>query len=123
MPGRTTWLLGRRRVAAPGPAARARSNRLLPLRLVELERTGDRVQHVLGRAPDAAALELRVVLLRDPGQLGDLAATKARDPAAPTERGETDLVRRDPGPPRDQEVTHLAAVLHGHHGTSPRTVE
>ena len=51
------------------------------LGVVELEGTGEGVEHGGGDAADGAALQLGVVLHADPGEGGDLAAAQTRDAA------------------------------------------
>ena len=49
---------------------------------VKLESAGDRVQHGGGDAAECTAFKLGVILDAHPSQVGDLAATQPRDPAA-----------------------------------------
>jgi hypothetical protein len=79
--------------------------------VVELEGTGDGVEHGGGDAADGSALELGVVLHADPGQGCHLDATQARD-AAGADIGYVGLPGGDLGPPRGQELTDLDSVVH-----------
>ena len=79
--------------------------------VVELQGTGDGVEHGGGDTADGAALQLGVVLHTDPGQSGDLATAQARDTAG-ADVGHAGLLRGDLGPPRDQELAYLGSVVH-----------
>ena len=62
-------------------AARARSKQVGALCLVELQGSGQRLEHAGGGARDLATLEPRVILHAQPGESGDLAAPQSGDPA------------------------------------------
>src|SRR4051794_20676924 len=81
------------------------------LGVVQPERPRDGVQHRGTHAGQSAALHLRVVLDADLGQCRNLAAAKTRDPALPDVR-QPDVLRRHPGPPTSEELTHLGSVVH-----------
>jgi hypothetical protein len=78
------------------------------LRVVELQRTCDRVDDALGWAGRVAAFETGVVLARDAGEEGDLFASQTLDPPAfAAIRGTARLRGRDPGAPGGKERTDL----------------
>jgi hypothetical protein len=96
-----------------------------PLVHVEPQGVGERRQD-LGRGVDVTALfEPRVPADPHVGELRDLLAAQARDPAPGRPPAEADRGRIEPGAPRPQELgQHLPAGLsaiggHGHH--SPRS--
>jgi hypothetical protein len=78
--------------------ASLRVERVRALGVVELERAGQRLEHVLGDAAHVAALEPRVVRDADAGEYRDLLAPQPGDAAAAVGR-QPDLLRRDPRPP------------------------
>lgn len=82
------------------------------LGVVEQQGTGDGVEHALRQTLEVAALEARVVLHRHACDLGHLAAAQPLHPAAAAKGRQARLLRRDPGPPRGQELAHLAPVVH-----------
>jgi hypothetical protein len=94
-------------------AAPARSS---TLGVVELERAGDRVQYPGRHSGQGTAFQFGVVLDADASQGGDLAAAQPRDPAA-ADVGQAGLLWGDLGPPRDEELADLGAVVHGFDGT------
>ena len=70
-----------------------------PVGLVELQRSGDPVEDVLGDAPHVAAFQSHVVLGADAGEHGDLLAAKPLDPPVAAVGGQAGLLRGDPRPP------------------------
>ena len=111
-----------------GPATRACGRRarrsceveqMRPLRLVELKPTGERLQHGLRDALEVPALEAGVVVDADAGEHRDLLAAQPGNATGATEDRQARLLRRDPGPPRGQELADLAPVVHDHDGTAP----
>jgi hypothetical protein len=70
---------GRSAAGATGWAGGAAEvEQVRPFGLVEAQRPGERVEDALGDAGEVPALELRVVLHADTGQVGDLAAAQTR---------------------------------------------
>ena len=108
--------------ALPGRAGLRRPGQVVqmgPLGLVQLQRVGDAVQDRIRRAGQVAALHPHVVVDADPGQQRDLLATQPLHPAvAAAVRRQAGLVRRQPGPPRDQEVADLRPLVGGSAGRS-----
>ena len=79
------------------------------LDIVELQRMGEAIEHVIGDAARVPALETGVVLDRDAGKQGDLVAAKPRDASSRAEPGKARLLRADLAAPRHQELADLAA--------------
>src|SRR5450755_4052438 len=80
--------------------------------LVELQRSRDALEHVLGGADRAPALEARVVLDADPGEHRGFFPSQPRHPAIAAIRGEASLLRGDLGSPRGQELPDVACSVH-----------
>ena len=104
-----------------GPATRARTRRarrsrkvvqVRPLGLVEPKPTRKRIQHRLRDALEVPALEAGVVVDADAGEHRHLLAAQPEHATGAAEDRQTGLLRRDPGTPRGQELTDLAAVVH-----------
>jgi hypothetical protein len=74
--------------------------------LVEAEDAGERVEDLLGGLGRAALLQAHVVVDADPGQVRDLLAPQALDPAAPFD-GDADVRRVHPGTPGAQEARKI----------------
>ena len=72
------------------------------LGLVELKRTGKRLQNALRNATRVAALEARVVVDADPGEERNFLSAEARNTPVITVRAQARLLRRDAGAPRGQ---------------------
>ena len=84
-----------------------------PLRLVELQRAGECLEHRLGDAARVAALEPGVVVDADSGEQRDLLAAKpGHAPRAAAVRAQARLLGRDPGAPRGQELADLGPGVH-----------
>ncbi|BBH67953.1 hypothetical protein ACTI_46380 [Actinoplanes sp. OR16] len=77
--------------------------------VVEAERTGDRLQDVVGRAYFPALLHALVVVGAQPGQQSDLLTPEPGD-LAPAARFQADVVRAQPVSPGAQEITELTSV-------------
>jgi hypothetical protein len=75
--------------------------------VVETQRSGNRLEHVLGDTPDVATLELRVVVDADRGQHRHLLAPQPRHTAPAAVSLQARLVRCDPRPTRRQELADL----------------
>jgi len=88
------------------------------LGLVELERSGEGVEHAVGDAAGVSALEAGVVVGADPGEHRDLFAAQAGDAAVLTVDGKTDLVGRDLRPAGGEELADLGSGVHT--GSVPR---
>jgi hypothetical protein len=82
------------------------------LGVVELERSGQRLEHELRNAADLAALQAPVVVGADAGQGRDFLATKARHPPLAV-AGQADLLGCDLRPPRGEELGDVAGGIHG----------
>ena len=81
------------------------------LGVVELQRTSDRIEHLLGGAGQITAFEPGVVLDAEPGERSDFTATQPR--YAPTTHGrEADLCRGDLASARHQELSGFATTIH-----------
>ena len=90
-----------------------------PLGLVEPKPTRERVQHRLRDALEVPALQGGVVVDADASEHRHLLTAQPEDAAGAAEDRQACLLRRDPGPPRGQELTDLAPVVHDHDGTAP----
>jgi hypothetical protein len=110
-----------RRRASPGAGSRiggtGEVEQMRALGVVELQSPGQRVEHALRRSLQVAALQARVVLDGHARQLGHLGPAQARHPTT-ADGGQAGLLGRDPGPPRRQELAHLAPVVHAGHATT-----
>jgi hypothetical protein len=80
--------------------------------LIEAKGLGERFENTVGDADQIAALDPRVVLDADAGELGDLAAAQARNTALPV-GGYPSLLRRDLRPPGAEELADLGFAVHG----------
>ena len=89
------------------------------LRLVELQRTGERLEDGVGDTARVAALEPRVVVDADAGEERDLLPAQARDAACTAEDGQARLLRGDLGAPRGQELAELGLRVHASRVTPP----
>ena len=85
------------------------------LGVVELQGTGDGLQHAVGRAAQIALLQPGVVVGADPGELGDLLAAQARHPAAGAVQRHAGLLGAELRPPAGEEVPDLRLVVHALH--------
>jgi hypothetical protein len=82
------------------------------LRVVELQGVREALDHAVGDTGRVAALELGHVLRGDPRQAGDLGAAQPRHPAAISAvHGQPRLLRTDPSPARDEELSDLGADI------------
>jgi hypothetical protein len=88
------------------------------LGLVELERSGEGVEHAVGDAGGVSALEARVVVGADPGEQRDLFAAQAGDAAVFAVDGKTDLVGCDLRAAGGEELADLGSGIHT--GSVPR---
>ena len=79
-------------------AARARSNEVGPLGLVEPKGAGQGVEHLLGHAVQVPPLEAYVVVRGDASEVSDLFPAQALYPAVPAVHRKAGLLRRDLGP-------------------------
>jgi len=95
-----------RRLGRPGEVEEVRA-----LGLVELQRARQRLKHAFGDTAHVAALQPGVVRDADSGQDRDLLAPEFGKAAAAVDR-QADLLRRDPGSPRGQELSDLAPGVH-----------
>jgi hypothetical protein len=87
-----------------------------PFGVVELEGSGDRVEHGGRDAGEGAAFQFGVVLDAHPGECGDLAAAQAGD-ATVADVGQACLLRGEFGSPRDEEFADLGPVVHANDRT------
>jgi hypothetical protein len=90
------------------------------LRLIKLKGTSQRLYDALGNPAHVPALKARVVVDADSGQQCDFLPTETWNAAVVAVDGQTDLIRRDSGSPRGQELADLAPRVHGHEGSSAR---
>ena len=74
--GRTRCLVGRRRARGRRVRGAGEVEEVGAFGVVELQRTGERLEHGLGDAASVAALEARVVLDADAGEHRDLLAAQ-----------------------------------------------
>src|SRR4051795_5277004 len=81
------------------------------LGVVELERSGQRLQHPFGDSAQVSAFQAGVVGNADAGQDSDLFAAQARD-ASRTVGRQAGLLRRDRGATRGEELLDLLLTLH-----------
>lgn len=79
--------------------------------LVELQRAGDCIKDRLGDTGGAATLEAGVVVGAQAGELRDLFAAKPGHPPGAV-ADDPRLLRGEPCPAADQELTHLIPFLH-----------
>ena len=86
------------------------------LRLVELERAGERLQHVLRHTARVAPLEPGVVVDADAGEQRDLLAAQPGTRRLPPYHGQPGPLRSDPRTPRGQELTDLVSRVHRREG-------
>ena len=87
--------------------------------VVEAQCAREGVEHAVGRAVDAAALELGVVVGAHARELGDLLATQPwYAPNIAVEHVEPGLLGRHPRPARHQELPDLAPAIHGHEASA-----
>jgi hypothetical protein len=82
------------------------------LGVVEPQRVGERLEDAVGGTGGVAALQAFVVLDAHPGQGGDLLAPQPGHSPLAVAR-QADLLGRDLGPPRGQELRELACRVHG----------
>ncbi len=81
--------------------------------VVEAQRAGERVEHLLGRMRVAALLEPDVVVDADAGEQRELLAPQAGHPA-PAQVGQSDVVGRDERAPGAEELAEpVVRVAHG----------
>jgi hypothetical protein len=85
--------------------------------LVELQRSRDALEHVLGGAGRVPALQACVVLDADPGEHRGFFPPQPLHPAITAIRGEASLLQGDLGSPRGQE---LPDVVYGCHASTLR---
>ena len=104
--------VGARFVALAGVVDAGQVEQVLTLGVVELQSTGERVQHAVGGSDEAAPFESDVVVRRDPGEHGDLFAAQPRDAAVAAVGGQPGLLRGDAGTPGRQKLAYLAPVVH-----------
>ena len=96
--------LRRRRGAGPGELVQVRDGVV-----VELQRPGERVEHLLRRMALAALLEPDVVVGADAGERGELLTPQPRDAAAAQVR-QADILGPDPLPARPQELAEAVVA-------------
>ena len=82
------------------------------LGLVELQRSRNTFEHVLGGAGCVPALEARVVLDADSGEHRDFFSAQSLHPAIAAIGGESGLLRGDLGSPRGQELPDVVWCVH-----------
>ena len=83
------------------------------LGLIELKRSRDRLQNLLGNTRGVTALKARVVVDAHSSKERDLLAAETRDAArAVPESGHSCLLRRDPCAPCRQELADLFLGVH-----------
>jgi hypothetical protein len=86
---------------------------VLPFGVVEMQSTGDRLQHRLRRARQIAALQSGVVVDADPGEHCDFLAPQTLHPPPLTMGGQPGLLGGEPGPAAGQEVLDVPSAIHG----------
>src|SRR5439155_10077983 len=110
------------RRAATSPRRRVRCTceveEVCSLGLVELKRTGKRLQNALRNATRVAALEARVVVDAHPGEERHFLPAKPRNTPVVTVGAQTRLLRRELGPPGGQELADLVPGIHEDEGNS-----
>ena len=84
--------------------------------VVQLQRSRKAVEDLDRHAAQIAALHPGVVLHTDAGEHRDLFAAQARHASA-TAADDARLLRRDPVPPRAQEVADLVLLVHALNAT------
>src|SRR5206468_10284674 len=103
-----THRLGRSAAAARSFLRRAdQLEEVRSLDVVELKRLADGVEDVLGDPPNAAALQLDVVLDADPGEHGHLIAPQPGHTTAPAISRQPCPLRRDARPAGGQKLADL----------------
>jgi hypothetical protein len=98
--------------AAPAAGRAAQVVQVRELVVVEAECSRDRFYDLGRRLACAALLQADVVVDADADKLGELLPAQARH-SAPPERGEADVSRPQACTARLQELTELAALVHG----------
>src|ERR1700686_3928994 len=87
---------------------------------VELQGTGDRIQHAVGHAAERPTLEAVVVAHTAPGQLFAFLAAQAGDPPSAPVGRQARLLRSDSGPPGGQELPDVVPAVHTSQATVTR---
>jgi hypothetical protein len=88
--------------------------------LIQLQRSGECFEDLLGHPAGVAALQAGVVLDRDAGQQGHFLAAQSRHPPVPAVDRKTSSLRADLRPPGGQELADLAAdVVSSGHASEP----
>ena len=80
--------------------------------LVEVQRTGEGVEHRVRDAGQVAPFQAGVVVGAHPGEHRDLFAAQALDPPSAAEEGHAGVFRGQPIPAGGEEVTDLIPVVH-----------
>src|SRR6266566_652065 len=107
--------------AARGVGGAGEIEQVFALGLVEVQGPAERLKHALGDPGKVAALELRVVLDADSGQVGDLAAAQTGHAAVAAVVRQPGLLGGDLGPAGAEEGLDLVAVAHASRlGAVPR---
>ena len=94
-----------------------------PLGFVEPQGVGDRVEHGIGNAVEVAPLEAGVVVAADAGEERDLFPAEPGDATVASPCRQTGLLRGDVGAAGGEELSDLAAVVHGCDATACCRVE
>ena len=102
----------------PGTGGSDEVEQVRVLGVVELERPGYGVEHVVGYSGNVAFFHPRVVVGGYPGQQGDFFAAQAGYAAAAPVEGNACLLRAELGPAGGEEFADLVAAVHGCHATS-----
>ncbi len=110
---RADLLPGRAWARSQGGVPRFREvEQVRALGLIQAERPGKSLEHALGGAARVPPFQPGVVVDADPREHRDLFPAQAGDAPVAAVSGQASLLRSDPGPPRGEEVAHLAAVVH-----------
>src|SRR3954453_4341214 len=95
---------------------------MCPFSVVELQRSGERLEHAFGDAAEVATFQPGVVVDADAGEQRDLLPAQPAHPAVAAVHGQASLLRGDPGAPGGEEIADLRPVVHGLDATSePRS--
>jgi hypothetical protein len=84
------------------------------LRLIELQRVGYRLRHVLRNSAEVSALQAGVVVDAHSGHQRDFFPAQHWNPAVAAVRGQACLLWRNPGAPGGQEIPNVVPVVHDH---------
>jgi hypothetical protein len=116
--GETRLVLGGRSLRAFGGCP-GEVEQVLGLRVVHVQGAGDPTQYALGHSAEIPAFHPGVVRRTHAGELGNLFATQAGDPALATEDGHAGLLGSEASPHPGEELLHVAVEVHTIDGSPP----